>query len=312
MAAGKAINKKSFYGSSEVGQTPDIAMPPLDEQTPIAQTAPNPWDAQQKEMAPVEQPLVGEAERDVQESSTIQQTDLQQEIVEPEKNIEPIIEKNTKSNKTAQESFKEIRIAKEKAEKERDVLLAQFIEMQNKLQAAQPKQPEVEEPDEFNIDPDAIVEGKQLKAVARKMKEMEKQLYKYQSQSQEVAIEAKLKAQFPDFEDVVSKENVEILNEQYPDIAKTLRETNDLYNKATSAYKIIKNFGIHKEAQKELLYGQDKAKALENVSKPRPLASVSPQQGDSPLSKANAFANGMTEELKAQLRKEMQSARRNL
>ncbi len=47
-----------------------------------------------------------------------------------------------------------------------------------------------------------------------------------------------------------------------------------------------------------------------NASKPKPLASVNPQQGDSPLSRANAFANGLTEELKDQLRKEMSESRR--
>jgi hypothetical protein len=68
----------------------------------------------------------------------------------------------------------------------------------------------------------------------------------------------------------------------------------------------MKTFGIHKD-----IYESDRLKALKNSQKPRPLASVSPQQGDGPLSKANAFANGMTAELKEQLRKEMYAARKN-
>jgi hypothetical protein len=41
------------------------------------------------------------------------------------------------------------------------------------------------------------------------------------------------------------------------------------------------------------------------------MASISPQQGDSPLTKANAFANGeLTPELKAQLWKETNQYRR--
>ena len=58
-------------------------------------------------------------------------------------------------------------------------------------------------------------------------------------------------------------------------------------------------------------YKTDRELAQKNASKPKPLASVSPQQGDSPLSRANAFANGLTNELKAQLRKEMEEARKN-
>ena len=54
----------------------------------------------------------------------------------------------------------------------------------------------------------------------------------------------------------------------------------------------------------------DKRKAQENSAKPRPMASVSPQQGESPLSHANAFANGLTPELQKQLWKEMQDAKK--
>ena len=63
--------------------------------------------------------------------------------------------------------------------------------------------------------------------------------------------------------------------------------------------------GIYREDN----YSKDRDKAQSNASKPKPLASVSPQQGDSPLSRANAFANGLTDELKSQLRKEMEQAR---
>jgi hypothetical protein len=58
---------------------------------------------------------------------------------------------------------------------------------------------------------------------------------------------------------------------------------------------------------------QDKERAERNLAKPRPLASVAASQGnDSPLQRANAFANGLTEELKAQLHKEMIESMRNL
>jgi len=48
-----------------------------------------------------------------------------------------------------------------------------------------------------------------------------------------------------------------------------------------------------------------------NTAKPRPLTSVSPQSGESPLSRANAFAEGLTPELKKNLFKEMQEAKKN-
>jgi hypothetical protein len=119
--------------------------------------------------------------------------------------------------------------------------------------------------------------------------------------------EARIKSDFPDFEQVVSMENVERLNEDFPELAETLRDTKDLYKKAASAYKVIKKTGIY---QDQGAYMAQKQKAVENLKKPRPTSSVAPHQGDSPLSKANAFANGLTPELQKKLREEMYAARR--
>ena len=55
-----------------------------------------------------------------------------------------------------------------------------------------------------------------------------------------------------------------------------------------------------------------RSKARENHAKPRPISSIGAQEGDGPLSKANAFANGLTDELKQQLLKEMQEARKRM
>ena len=57
----------------------------------------------------------------------------------------------------------------------------------------------------------------------------------------------------------------------------------------------------------------DRARVIKNSAKPRPLASVNPQQGDSPLSKANAFANGeFTEADRKRAWAEMVAARKNM
>ena len=77
--------------------------------------------------------------------------------------------------------------------------------------------------------------------------------------------------------------------------------------KAVSAYKHIKKLGLYTEDT----YQADRDLAQRNAAKPKPLVSVSPQQGDSPLSRANAFANGLTPELQKQLRQEMEDARKN-
>jgi hypothetical protein len=120
-------------------------------------------------------------------------------------------------------------------------------------------------------------------------------------QTAEQTAEMRLRSQYPDFDKVMTLENVQMLSASYPELAKSINASTDLYDKAASAYTIIKKFGIYNEAP----HDADKQKAVANTAKPRPLASVGSQKGESPLSRANAFAGGLTEELKAQLRKEM-------
>ena len=313
MAVGKPLNRKGYYGSEGAG---DIAMPPLDQTPPISQAAPDPWEAQKTQSAQnnpfgaVPDELPQEVAQEMQSEHEPEETT--QEVVENQE-VEEQPEQQP-SKPSPKDSFRAVREAKERAERERDAILSQMLQMQQQMQLQQqqyqPKQQEepVEDYD-IDIDSDALAEGKHLKKLMAKQKAMEQQLKRYQMQSEEVAIETKIRSEFPDFDKVVSKENVDILIQQFPQIAETLRNTPNMYNKAATAYTVIKNFGIHKDTPK---FEADRAKAVSNAQKPRPLASVNPTQGDSPLSKANAFANGMTDELKEQLRREMYAARKSL
>jgi hypothetical protein len=319
----KPLKTNSYYSGMQGGEAPDIAMPDYNETAPIANAVQDPWQAH-PQVAQPENPFGAvpeELPQDVRKAMQPQEeAEPEQESVDQEPTEEEVVQdeqpvqKAQKGAKTAQESFRDVRAAKERAERERDILMSQMLEMQQRMQQAQPVQkpePVEEMPDvDLDIDADSLVEGKHVKKLATAYKAMQKQMKEYQAQTQALSIETRIKAQYPDYDAVVSRENVEMLNEQFPEIARTLRDTPDLYNKAAAAYSVIKNFGIHKPAAPA--YAPEKAKAIANAAKPRPLASVAPQQGDSPLSKANAFANGMTAELKEQLRKEMYAARKSM
>ena len=179
-------------------------------------------------------------------------------------------------------------------------------ELQSRVQDLEkmvaPKQEGTEE--DLNLAPDDLVEWRH---VQKQIKKVEDKLRQYQDVSTEISIESKLKTQFPDFDKVVTKENIEILKRNEPEIAAALIASNDLYSKGVSAYKMLKNLNIYKEDTFE----KDRQKAQENLDKPRSLSSVSPQSGNSPLSKANAFAEGLTPDLKKQLYKEMQESRKS-
>lgn len=245
-----------------------------------------------------------ELEKVLQETAPSTEPSVQEPEPQPEAQQEPAPEPASLSN----QHFKTVKQLKEKAERERDEAIRRAKELEERLTGYQHAQPE--EDYSLNLGNDELVEGKHIskidKKVDAKIRALEEKLARYESQSSQSLVEAKLKLEYPDIEKVVTKENIELLSMQEPDIAATIQDSQDLYKKAVTAYKLIKKFGI----QPEDSYQNDRARAQENAAKPRPLTSIAPQQGNSPLAHANAFANGLTEELKAQLLKEMMEARR--
>jgi hypothetical protein len=237
-----------------------------------------------------------QVEQEVIESST----EVEQEQVEKQVAPQP-------QRSDPQESFRALRAKADRIERERDEAMRRLQEMEAARNFTQQTEQNNED-DDINIAPDDLAEGKHLSKVAKRIKKLETELNQYKQQSNQTNTETRLKAQYPDFDKVVSRDNIELLKAQYPEIAQTLHASTDLYSTAVSAYTLIKRLGIHQDDT----FVAEKAIAIKNSAKPRPLASVSPQQGDSPLSRANAFANGLTDELKEQLRKEMFSARNNM
>lgn len=193
---------------------------------------------------------------------------------------------------TPQESFRQLREKAERAERERD-------EMRQALQAmytqTQPKQ----EPDE---DPTEIIERRHLKKYESELTKVRNEL----QQTRSTFAEQQLKAQYPDFDKVVNEQTIAEFRSRNPKLAQSLANTEDLLEKGQAVYTLIRNMGIYKEDN----YGNDRQRAETNSSKPRPTNTISPQRGESPLSHANAFANGLTDDLRKQLWKEMDQARK--
>jgi hypothetical protein len=185
---------------------------------------------------------------------------------------------------------------------ERDEAMRRLQEYENryqpKPQQAQPQEPDLELDFDLNIKDDELVEGKQVKQALKKLVQQQKA---FQRQTYETSAESRLRAKYSDFDQVMTLENMQKLSQEEPELAKSINASTDLYDKAASAYKLIKKFGIHQDEP----FSADKDRALANTNKPKPLASISPQKGDSPLSRANMFANGLTPDLKKYLLDEM-------
>ena len=294
--------------ASQGGGAPDIEMPPLNEAPTIQAAAPNPWDNQREQNVqanphfPVPDQLPEEVEQEM--AAAVEESQDQ----EPEQDYKEEQEAPKQAPKQDHPNFKAIREAKERAEYERDLLLRQMYEMQAQMNQKQPVQQQEEQDLDFDIDEDALVEGKTVKKMQKQFKKLEQNLRQQQEMNSAAIIETKIRADFPDIDVVISPDNIQRLNQEYPEIARSLKSHNNMYDQAAAAYKIMKGLGIYKDK----VFENDRAKAIANTNKPRPLSSVSPQQGDSPLSKANAFANGLTNDLKEQLRKEMYAARKSI
>lgn len=232
-------------------------------------------------------------------NNPVEETQVEQpEVQEPVAESAPV----QAQQETAQaKSFRTLREKAEKAERERDEAIRILQEIHSRQQPQAP-----EEDYNVSLEADALAEGKHLSKLQKKINKLEEQIKSFHNQSGAIATEAKLKSQFPDFDKVVNKDTIEALKAEHPEIAHTLSSATDLYSQGASAYKLIKKLGIYQEDH----YEADRALAQKNAAKPRPLASVSPQQGDSPLSHANAFANGLTPELQKNLWKEMQDIRK--
>lgn len=197
------------------------------------------------------------------------------------------------------QNFRALKKAAELAAQQRDELAQKLAAYE---QANKPSTPD----EDFNIKEDDLVEGKQLVKAFKRIKQLEEQQKQYFQQSSQESAEIRLKSQYPDFDKVVTLDNVNTFSLAYPELAKSINAASSLYDKGVSAYTLLKKFGIYQDNP----YESEKNRAEANMAKPRPLASVAPQEGDSPMSRANAFANGLTDELRAQLRKEMEEARK--
>lgn len=256
-------------------------------------------------------PEYNEAENTQQPEQPQEQEQVNQPEVEqpeqPQENVEQNQESQQEQENSKDYNFKALREKADQAQREKEELERRVQEMEHyyqyhQQQQQQPQQPQQEEED-LSVSDDDFVSGKVFN---RHLKKLEQQIKTQQQQTEAERIEQRLKNKYPDFDNVVNRKNVEKLKKDHPSVAAVLRDAKDLESQGDSAYLFIKQFGIAGDN-----YQQDKQKAQGNANKPRSVNSISPQSGDSPMSNANAFENGLTPELKEKLWKQMQEAIKN-
>lgn len=204
------------------------------------------------------------------------------------------------------ESFRELRQKATRMEHERDEALRRLQERENsKVSQAQAEDDSYKG---LSLADDEIMEGKHGKELFKTVKRLEQELNQYKQQVTTTTDKQRLQRDFPDFEKVVNDEMLKDLRAIDPDSWEVLNNSSaSLYSTGKMAYNAIKAAGLVTNDTPRFI--QDRLTAQKNANKPRPLTSISAQQGDSPMSRANAFASGLTDDLKKQLLKEMMEAR---
>jgi hypothetical protein len=117
--------------------------------------------------------------------------------------------------------------------------------------------------------------------------------------------ELRLKSQFPDFEAVVTVDNLKKLAATKPALHRVILANQDAYDAGYTAYEVIKNSGLI-----DTSYAEQDRKIEENKYKPRAAANAAPQVGDSPLSRVGDYDRRvLTEDRKMQLLKQVADAK---
>jgi len=243
--------------------------------------------------------------KDEVQPELVENTQVEETIDEQPEQQEEVRSEDT--NNTFQDNIKNLRESKEreaqralKAEYERDQLIKYFETMKQQANG----QP-VQEPNELDIKDDEYIDGKHLNKVTKQIQNMQNELHQWKQYSEETTAELKLNNEFSDFNSVVTAENVKEFIKRYPEMRSIVQNNDTLYNRGKGTYKAIKKF--MGDNLKSNINKSQQTKIQNNSIKPRPTSSIQEQQ-NSPLSKANLFANGYNEDIGKALEDEMYDA----
>lgn len=164
---------------------------------------------------------------------------------ESQQSEESTIDLESQKREEAKErDFKALRQRQKQLEwelKQRDQLLERLLQQQQPQQRVETPVEE-EAPDEDYI-PAGKVKGiarKTVQPLEKKIQELEEKI----AQQEQQKLLQSLKSQFPDFDDVVNVETLELLEKQEPELASTIAHFKDPYKMGLQSYKYIKALGL--------------------------------------------------------------------
>ena len=254
------------------------------------------------EQEPVEAPAPA-PEPDVPATPEQELESVSQEVAAPvEQEIKPVKESRAATN------FKALKSEAARLAKERDDMKALLEQYQQQQRNTSEQKQTTPVSDDIEIDADAYAEGKQIKKLLEEMRSIKKDLQQSRAQTHNIAVKASLIAEHPDFERVVTKENLTALELSYPHLARSIN-VSDPYTAGKACYDLIKQFGIDQDEAPDTQI--TKAMIAQNLAKPKPAAAMKGGRAtnESTMGRASEFYTGeLTDQMKKQFHKEMVDA----
>lgn len=216
-------------------------------------------------------------------------------------------ETSPQTQKSKDQSFRELREAKEKAEQrardmEQELQTMRYqMKPQGEPQAANPT------PD-FDIDDDALIEGRHLKRYLKTFQEELKQTKEALSGYGSYTAEQRLRAKYPEIDNIVTQENIKRLSEEKPSLYRSIMASQDLYDKGEAMCDAIRAFIDLKKVDDY----SDQDKRLEaNKSKPRSSALAGAPSQETPLARYGEYDRRvLSEQDKQRIRDRLDSLRK--
>lgn len=240
-----------------------------------------------------------------EEIKPIEQNEVKPEITQ-ENQVVGSVPTEESSKNIPNESFKMMReqLDRERREKEEYIKRLSELEYETRLRQQTVNKEDddiqVEIPSEYDT-----VEAKHVKQLNRKQdiqwKKAEEHRQKIESTIERLDAENRILREVPNYYDIVTAENVEKLEKEMPVLANTIAKSKSQYELKKATAEAIQKFIMQDKSlkSKEAELKNADEKINKNLDKPLPSTGGSGPSSSSPLSKANAFAQGgLTQEEK--------------
>lgn len=200
-------------------------------------------------------------------------------VVEPEAEAAPEKAPEPPKDDAQARNWAEMRATLKEQQREIKELRAQ------RERVEQPKQAEPDIYAELGISKDDLSTGEHLGKLYRELKSLKKEL-----QTKEAATsDERLRMKYPDFDQVLSEENVQYLLKNEPTLVESVKSNPDPYKQAEAAYRLAKRFcpepGENEEAKENM------KKIAENQAKPMSSSAV---KKSSALDQAHQYTSDKT------------------